>query len=243
MSDPVTSDFAAIPVLDLKAGQVVRGVAGNRAEYRSIETPLGPADQPVALGLALHDLAEAPILYAADLDAIQEGMLQADIAAAIAEALRPAELWLDSGVSGVQAFRQVSALGAVPVIGSESLSTLEQWQDLRQEGASVLSLDFDAQGFRGPVELLDPAYWPGRVIVMTLAKVGMDGGPDLARLAEIARNAPEGTKLYAAGGVRGIADLESLREAGVSGALIASALHSGALTQKEIAAFRRRRRF
>ena len=37
------------------------------------------------------------------------------------------------------------------------------------------------------------------------------------------------TRLYAAGGVRGWADVETLRRLGVAGALVASAIHDGAL--------------
>ena len=59
---------------------------------------------------------------------------------------------------------------------------------------------------------------------MTLARVGSDAGPDLARLAEIRAIAP-GCEIYAAGGVRDVADLSALKGAGAAGALIASALH------------------
>jgi len=72
---------------------------------------------------------------------------------------------------------------------------------------------------------------------MTLARVGSGAGPDLARIAAIrARAGPR--KLYAAGGIRGAADLADLARAGVAGALVASCLHNGALTGRDIAALR-----
>ena len=50
----------------------------------------------------------------------------------------------------------------------------------------VLSLDFRGDAFQGPQEILaEPALWPQRVIVMTLARVGSGAGPDLERLAAI----------------------------------------------------------
>ena len=55
-----------------------------------------------------------------------------------------------------------------------------------------------------PRELYDapPHLWPERVIVMTLARVGGDAGPDMDRLLQIKRRAPD-ARLYAAGGLRG----------------------------------------
>jgi uncharacterized protein related to proFAR isomerase len=42
--------------------------------------------------------------------------------------------------------------------------------------------------------------------------------------------------------MRGIGDLEAVAAAGARGALIATALHAGAVTENEIAAFLQRRR-
>ena len=91
----------------------------------------------------------------------------------------------------------------------------------------MLSLDFRGEEFLGPPEILDNVdLWPERVIVMTLAKVGMGAGPDLARVAGIAARAG-GRRVYAAGGVRGLDDLRALARAGAAGALVATALHEG----------------
>jgi len=100
----------------------------------------------------------------------------------------------------------------------------------------ILSLDFRADAFIGPRLLLDtPEIWPRRIIVMTLARVGSGAGPDLARIAAV-RTLAGPRKLYAAGGIRGAADLAALARAGVAGALVASCLHDGTLGGREIAA-------
>jgi phosphoribosylformimino-5-aminoimidazole carboxamide ribotide isomerase len=92
----------------------------------------------------------------------------------------------------------------------------------------VLSLDFRGDEFLGPRALLEDSFlWPDRVIVMTLARVGTGGGPDLARVRDIARRAGTARRVYAAGGVRGPADLRALRSEGAAGALVATALHEG----------------
>ena len=69
---------------------------------------------------------------------------------------------------------------------------------------------------------------------MTLVRVGGDAGPDMDRLAEIKRRAPD-VMLYAAGGLRGASDLVRLKQAGKWGVLVASALHDGRLTGADLA--------
>ena len=44
-------------------------------------------------------------------------------------------------------------------------------------------------------------------------------------------------KIYAAGGVRNIEDLQLLESLNIEGALIASALHNGAISNKELQMF------
>ena len=59
-------------------------------------------------------------------------------------------------------------------------------------------------------------------------------GPDLDRLRAIRAAAPD-RAIYAAGGVRGAADLKALRRDGIAGALVATSLHDGRLTSSDIA--------
>jgi phosphoribosylformimino-5-aminoimidazole carboxamide ribotide isomerase len=76
---------------------------------------------------------------------------------------------------------------------------------------------------------------------MSLDRVGTGHGPDVARLRDVVEQAGA-RSVYASGGMRDIGDLEAAAEAGAGGALIATALHRGAVGQKEIAAFEGRRR-
>jgi len=71
-----------IPVIDLKAGQVVHARRGDRAQYRLIETPLSRSADPVAVAEGLMALHAFSRLYIADLDAIAgTGDNQGDVAA------------------------------------------------------------------------------------------------------------------------------------------------------------------
>jgi phosphoribosylformimino-5-aminoimidazole carboxamide ribotide isomerase len=120
------------------------------------------------------------------------------------------------------------------VLGSESLASLSGLKDYALSPRIVLSLDFRGDELLGPCGIWDlPQLWPARVIVMTLARVGSNLGPEFARLAKVKRHAPE-KMIFAAGGLRGAFDLIRLKEAGLSGVLVASALHDGRLTGADL---------
>ena len=239
-------DFAIIPAIDLKNSLVVQARGGMRADYRPIKTRLGSADDPVAIARALLAITGLPALYVADLDAIEGVGNNFDLCRDLASALPRNKLWIDAGFSNVTDCAFWLPLGAILVIGSESLSSLEDWQGLRAAfGESlVLSLDFAAEGPRGLAAVLtEPTYWPEHVIVMSLDRVGTANGPDVERLRGVVEKAAaRAVAVYASGGMRSIGDLEDVADAGATGALLATAVHEGAITQNEIAAFLQRRR-
>lgn len=213
-----------LPVLDLMGGVVVHGRGGRRDSYRPIASPLGSAEDAAGLARALLREADAGTLYVADLDAIEGKPLQAGALTAIRDGVPAAQLWVDGGFADPAAARSLPP-GLRPVFGSESLQSVPSaWPP-----DSILSLDFAGACFRGPAELLNRSdSWPCDIIVMTLAAVGSDAGPDMARIADIVRRAG-GRRVFAAGGVRNREDLAALHEAGCHGALVASALHAGRL--------------
>jgi HisA/HisF family protein len=238
------TDFAVIPVIDLKDGLVVHARGGDRAHYRPIVTPHGAANDPVVLARALLAVTQSPVLYIADLDAIEGDGNHFELCRDLADALPAAELWIDAGFANVTDCAFWLPLGATLVIGSESLGTMDNWHELRATyGESlVLSLDFAAAGLRGPTELLAaPELWPQRIVAMSLDRVGAEGGPDLSRVATLVGGAGS-RAVYGAGGVRTESDLDALAGAGAQGALIATALHGGGIGPNEIAAFWQRRR-
>lgn len=126
------------------------------------------------------------------------------------------DFWVDRGAAGLDATR--AWLASVPgrlVVGSESQEDASALRTLREENRIVLSLDFRGEAFQGPEQLPhDHAFWPERVIAMTLARVGAGAGPDVGRVAAIGRKA---RAVYAAGGVRNRDDLETLAGIGAAG--------------------------
>lgn len=222
-----------IPVIDVRGGEVVYATGGDRAAYRPIATPLATGSEPVAVARGLLAASGARILYMADLDGIAGRRWNMIAIAALTTAFPNIELWADSGASRAGQLGELAEIArVVPVVGSETLESAEDIPGIADLAGTrngwVLSLDFKGEDFLGPCELLDsPALWPERVVVMTLAAVGADQGPDLARVSQIKALAGPSRKVFAAGGVRDRADLAALSEAGAAGVLVASALHSG----------------
>ena len=243
-----------IPVLDIKNSLVVRGVMGERANYRPIETPLSPSPDPLAVMAGLMAVHPFKALYIADLDAIEgedpadtlqagqgvrrRGMPDAALIRRIHETHPSVTIWLDAGVTNFEGAMAVAALpGVRAVIGSESIDGPKTLRRLAGAADIALSLDFRGDTFIGPPEILaDETLWPQTLIVMTLAKVGSGAGPDLDKLAEVKARAGN-RKVFAAGGVRGPDDLRALAERDISGALIASALHDGRIAASDLKAF------
>jgi len=224
-----------IPVLDLKGGQVVRAAQGRRDLYRPIETPLSESPDIVAVATGLRSVHPFSTFYLADLDAIAGGPPDKGALAALRAMDRPPELWVDAG------FADAGSIDAAldppwlrPVLGSESQSDDALLLRFSDHPRLVLSLDFTGDGFQGPAAILEtPGSWPSTVIVMTLAKVGAGAGPDFERLESIKARAGN-RSVIAAGGVRGEADLHALASLGIAGALVATCLHDGTLTSRQI---------
>jgi HisA/HisF family protein len=226
-----------IPVLDLQDGAVVRARLGQRHLYQPIKTRLAAGSDPVDIARGLLAIHPFESLYVADLNAIVgNGENLAQVIRLRREFPR-LNLWVDNGTKDQMAAENFLSqhLGCL-VLGSESQINVRLLQTLANEPRMVLSLDFIGESFQGPAEILgQPELWPRNVIVMTLARIGGDAGPDLDRLATIVAKAAD-CHVYAAGGVRNRDDLLALKRGGIAGALIASALHAGALTGADLRA-------
>jgi phosphoribosylformimino-5-aminoimidazole carboxamide ribotide isomerase len=239
-----------IPVIDLMNGQVVRGVAGRREEYRPIESRLAPDARPATVARTLVEHFGFDTVYVADLDAIVRG--QPDVSAWSEIAGAGLKLWLDAGVGNVKTGRKVLELMKQVsvdfrlIVGLETLESLDALRAITKAwDFPIVSLDLKAgqpqtqiDDFCNahPIEIAQTLNDCGirELIVLDLADVGVGGGTRTLELCrQIAKLMPE-QKLVAGGGVRGMGDLRALAESGCHGALVASALHDGRLTRDDI---------
>ena len=226
----------------------MHAVRGQRERYRPLCSGVVAGSDPLRVARAFRDELGLDELYVADLDAIAGGPPHAEALAALAPEAR---VLVDAGVTDLGAARPLLELGAARVvIGTETLADAAALE--RLEGLPlVLSLDLRAGRVLSPdpgLARLAPAEALARlagkgvreVIVLDLAKVGSGEGPELELVSELCMRFPD-LALLAGGGVRDLADLRALAEAGAAGALVATALHGGAIGADELRALSRRR--
>lgn len=237
-----TLTLILIPAIDLAQGRVVHAYRGQRDEYQPLRSRLCRSCEPSDVIAGLLGLHAFTTLYIADLDALQDKGDQSTVIKQIRDRFPDLELWIDAGIHTLPRCRRwrQGAPRTTAVLGSETLSDTALLQNKRvTECDTVLSLDFKGNRLLGPADLLErPEHWPTRIIAMCLDQVGSAQGPDTERLRQLERKSPH-SELFAAGGVRDLDDLLQLRQLGVVGALLASALHDGRIDAAHITALAR----
>jgi phosphoribosylformimino-5-aminoimidazole carboxamide ribotide isomerase len=233
-----------IPVIDLLNGVVVHAKRGDRSAYAPIQSALTDSCQPHDISQALLELYPFNTLYIADIDAITSAGNNADVIETLASAHPNITFWVDNGVCNVNARILYAPQANIrAVLGSENIVNLQDYRAISYaiNSRHVLSLDKLDNTQLGAPELHNTGlYWPIDVICMTLNDVGSHAGPDVARMQalqqlNLARKKP--ANLFAAGGVRNTADLLALKQLGVTGALVASALHNKEITAQQLSDF------
>jgi len=253
----ISRPLRIIPVIDLKDGVVVRGVAGKRSEYRPLVSPLCQSPEPLAVAQALVNKFCRPELYVADLDAIAGG----EPAWSIYEQLARCgpRLLVDAGIADVARAKalaefRVDATGGAGdaslsgvIAGLESVDSPRLLAELiAAVGRDRLIFSLDLQQGRSlttapawrdkpPATIAAIAVDAGvrRMIVLDLADVGVGQGVSTLDLCRQLRLMHPHCELISGGGVRGPADLVAMSAAGCDAALVASALHDGRIGNAE----------
>jgi phosphoribosylformimino-5-aminoimidazole carboxamide ribotide isomerase len=154
---------------------------------------------------------------------------------------------VDAGVTSIERARKLLDSGVSKlIVGTETLQNKNFVADaVRLFGNDhvVVSLDLKGDkilvklGFDGctdPICLLQDFKEMGvsQVIVLDLLRVGSGEGVNVEFLKKVI--AEVGVDVYVGGGVRDIGDLVELKNLGASGALVASALHTGKITIEQL---------
>jgi phosphoribosylformimino-5-aminoimidazole carboxamide ribotide isomerase len=153
------------------------------------------------------------------------------------------KVMVDAGVTSVPRAQKLLASGVSKlIIGTETLQSkkfVEQAVEIFGSDRVVVSLDLKGDkilvkmGFDGCLNLiclLQDFKQMGitQIIVLDLLRIGSNEGVNTDFIKKVI--AEVGVDVYVGGGVRDINDLTELRNIGVSGVLIASALHTGKIS-------------
>lgn len=225
-----------IPVLDLCQGQVVQAWRGQRQRYRPLSSCLSADSDPFAVLTALLALWPFTRVYIADLDAITASGDNGRLIRQLLRAFPGLHFWVDAGIDASGQYpAQATLPGVRPVLGTEQRASAEPCLPLLlRYPESILSLDLWRAGQEIPW-LAARAHWPRDLIVMSLHQVGSMQGPDYPALEAVRHQAPAGSRIHLAGGVRDLADIQALARRGVAGVLLSSALHQGVIDQAALA--------
>jgi phosphoribosylformimino-5-aminoimidazole carboxamide ribotide isomerase len=241
-----------IPVLDILHQRCVHAVGGHRDAYQPVQSVLAKTNKPLDLARGYRDQLGLNQLYVADLNAIQFGRPQLDVYKQLQN--DGFELFIDAGLSDVE---NAEAIFGKFSIGAESLSIIVGLESvcgpnclatiISRFGAENIIFSVDMFGGEPMVprgrwsvsdfhNVVEAAYVVGarRFILLELSRVGTESGlPMMAECAQLREKHPE-IELILGGGVRHVNDIRQAAGHGADGVLIATALHKGEITRKEI---------
>lgn len=235
---------AILPVIDLRFGQVVRGIAGRRDEYQPIDSRYAGDSRPGSIAHVYVSDFGFQDCYVADLNAILDGQL--DVAALEAIAVQGLSVWLDAGIGNVPQWQacQAALREWSPYRWVVGLESLESWQALVQllrhisPERLVFSLDMKAgvplttrEDFQQmtPEQIARHAAELGvtSMILLDLAAVGEGKGSQTLSLMQTLKGEMPAVQLLGGGGMSWPDDIAALATCGAARVLVASALHDG----------------
>ncbi len=234
-----------IPVIDILNGVAVHAIRGRRSEYKPLQSVLCQSAEPLEVAGAFKASGFTD-LYIADLDAIIDCSTDFEALKHIVDDTE-LQLMVDAGITNMdRAQRLLDAGVSKLIVGTETLQrkgfVVQAVQrfgrdrvvvslDLRG-GKVLVKLGFD--GCSDPLCLLREFRDMGvsEVIVLDLMRVGSNEGVNVEFLKRVIREV--GVDVFVGGGIRGIDDLVELRAMGVSGALVATAIHTGEISIQDL---------
>jgi phosphoribosylformimino-5-aminoimidazole carboxamide ribotide isomerase len=234
-----------IPVLDILNGITVHAVKGQRSQYQPLQSNLTKSTSPIEVAKIFKTLGFTK-LYIADLDAIIDCRTSFGSIKQVSDE-SGLELLVDAGITSLERARRLMQSGVnTLIVGTETLQNKTFVAEaIKQFGNQCVLLSLDlkdgkvlvGQGFAGstePLEMLKDfkSFGLSQVVMLDLSRVGSGEGVDLAFFKQIKDTLD--IDVYVGGGVRGIEDLVELEKLGVSGALIATSLHTGKISVSEL---------
>jgi phosphoribosylformimino-5-aminoimidazole carboxamide ribotide isomerase len=234
-----------VPVLDILNGVAVHAVRGRREEYQPLNSVLSKSHNPVDVAAVFSALGFSE-LYIADLDAIKGGQPNFQLFKRIAYKTG-LSLMVDAGITNLKMAKKVleSKVSKI-IIGTETLTSIGlvgEIVDILGSENVIISLDlvdkrilsgFELSELADPLTFLHNIEKIGisQIIILDLAKVGSGQGVDIPFVLEVLKNVK--SDVFVGGGVRDITELKALKEKGIYGVLVATALHTGRILVSDV---------
>lgn len=222
--------FRIIFVLDILNGMVVHAVRGERSKYQPVRgSRVCDSSAPLDIISALAP----PEVYIADLDRLQRRGNNLYLIKKISEKTRT---MADIGAKTIEDVKICARVADTIILGTETAS-LELIEEAARLFPGRINVSIDMKNGKvltkdrnmdmGPAELVKKLndYNILNIIVLELTMVGTGAGIDAGFLKNIAISSSHG--VLAGGGVKDMDDIETLKQIGIIGALVATAVHNG----------------
>ncbi len=221
--------FRIVFVLDILNGSAVHAVRGERAKYKPVKSRVCDSSNPLDIISSLKPRE----VYIADLDRLQHF---GDNFELIRKISSKAKTMVDAGAENMGDVEKCLEIADTAILGTETASlALVESASRKFPGRINVSIDIkngraltkDRRMTVEPIELVKllNEYDIKDLIILNLDNVGTGNGVDVDFLSKIAGLSVHG--VLAGGGIRDAGDIDALREAGLSGALVATAVHNG----------------
>ncbi|MFW9990652.1 MAG: HisA/HisF-related TIM barrel protein [Candidatus Odinarchaeota archaeon] len=238
--------FETVPVIDVLDGRVVRGVRGERNNYKPVLPVFCHSSDPITIARSYRDQFCLQSLYVADLDRILGKGDNLEVIKNLKDLFPdPGHVYCDPGISTSEELEMLHSFIDNLVIGTETLQSLQLFEEaisifksdkvsasLDIKGGKVLNNSRELQGLE-PVQVasLIAGTSVQRMFIIKLDSVGTGEGTDLDFYSNL--QVP-GVKLIPGGGIKNLKDVVSLKAAGFAGCMVASSFYSGVITPQDI---------
>ncbi|MEM3437518.1 MAG: HisA/HisF family protein [Nitrososphaerales archaeon] len=235
-----------IPVIDIMRGVAVHAKSGQRQYYQPIKSQICKNSNPIDLALTFKSNFGFKELYIADLDSIMGIGNNIDVLKRIYETSRM-RLMVDSGINDVKNVGDIFHAGVKKIIvGTETLTSFEKLKSILEFTGYenvIVSIDIkDGKILSKSKEIsrLSPEKLAKRLesmnikelIILDLLRVGRESGVNVDLIKSISNSV--NIPIITGGGIKDIHDIFLLRDIGVSGVLISTALHNLKIKREDL---------
>src|SRR4030067_823626 len=220
--------FRIIFVLDVHKGTAVHAIRGERSKYQPVTgSKVCNSSAPLEIIQALSPRE----VYIADLDRLQH---QGDNFELIEKISGKTRTMADIGAENMNDIEKCAKISDTVILGTETASfDLIEKAAVQFPGRINVSIDMKGGKVLTKDREMEPVELVRRlndldirdIIILDLSRVGTGAGIDTDFLKTIASVSSH--NVLVGGGIKDMDDIEALKQIGISGALVATAVHSG----------------